>query len=41
MLLAATNPPRTDLFIYVPRIELKPLAEYQIRDLMEKEAIAD
>ena len=40
MLLAATNPPRTDLFIYVPRIELKPLAEYQIRDLMEKEAIA-
>ncbi|WP_243418706.1 ATP-binding protein [Synechocystis sp. PCC 6803] len=40
ILLAATNPPRTDLFIYVPRIELKPLAEYQIRDLMEKEAIA-
>ncbi|WP_238546923.1 ATP-binding protein [Synechocystis sp. PCC 6714] len=27
ILLAATNPPRTDLFIYVPRIELKPLAE--------------
>ena len=40
MLLAATNPPRSDLFIYVPRIELKPLAEYQIRDLMEKEAIS-
>ena len=40
ILLAATNPPRTDLFIYVPRIELQPLAEYQIRDLMEKEAIA-
>lgn len=40
ILLAATNPPRTDIFIYLPRIELQPLAEYQIRDLMEKEAIA-
>ena len=40
LLIAATNPPRTDIFIYLPRIELQPLADYQIRDLMEKEAIA-
>jgi len=39
LLLAATNPPRTDIFIYLPRIELQPLPDYQIRDLMEKEAI--
>ena len=39
LLLAATSPPRADIFIYTPRIELQPLAEYQIRDLMEREAI--
>jgi hypothetical protein len=40
LLLAATSPPRADIFIYTPRIELQPLSEYQIRDLMEREAIA-
>jgi hypothetical protein len=39
LLLAATNPPRTDIFIYLPRVELQPLADYQIRDLMERTAI--
>ena len=39
LLLAATSPPRADIFLYTPRIELQPLAEYQIRDLMEREAI--
>ena len=34
MLLLATDPPRTDIFINIPRIELKPLPEYAIREIM-------
>ena len=34
MLLLATDPPRSDVFINVPRIELKPLPEYAIREIM-------
>ncbi|YAF99279.1 MAG: AAA family ATPase (plasmid) [Nodularia sp. CChRGM 3473] len=34
MLLLATAPPRTDIFINIPRIELKPLPEYAIREIM-------
>ncbi len=39
LLLAATNPPRADIFVYLPRVELQPIADYQIRDLMEKTAL--
>ncbi|WP_414623807.1 ATP-binding protein [Calothrix sp. CCY 0018] len=39
MLLLATNPPRTDIFINIPRIELQPLPEYAIRELMEQAAL--
>lgn len=38
MLLLATDPPRSDVFINVPRIELKPLPEYAIREIMVKAA---
>jgi ABC-type dipeptide/oligopeptide/nickel transport system ATPase subunit len=38
MLLLATDPPRTDVFISIPRIELSPLPEYAIRELMEQTA---
>jgi len=34
MLLLATDPPRSDIFINIPRIELKPLPEYAIREIM-------
>ncbi|MBD2341247.1 ATP-binding protein [Calothrix sp. FACHB-156] len=34
MLLLATDPPRTDIFINIPRIELKPLPESAIREIM-------
>ncbi|MEH1853773.1 MAG: ATP-binding protein [Nostoc sp.] len=34
MLLLATDPPRTDIFINIPRIELRPLPEYAIREIM-------
>lgn len=34
MLLLATDPPRKDVFINIPRIELKPLPEYAIREIM-------
>lgn len=34
MLLLATDPPRTDIFINIPRIELKPLSEAAIREIM-------
>ncbi len=40
MLLLATNPPRTDIFISIPRIELLPLPEYAIRELMEQAALS-
>jgi ABC-type dipeptide/oligopeptide/nickel transport system ATPase subunit len=39
MLLLATDPPRSDVFISIPRIELKPLPEYAIRELMEQAAL--
>jgi hypothetical protein len=39
MLLLATNPPRTDVFISIPRIELCPLPEYAIREIMETAAL--
>ncbi|PHJ59075.1 9-O-acetyl-N-acetylneuraminate esterase [Nostoc linckia z18] len=34
MLLLATDPPRIDIFINIPRIELKPLPESTIREIM-------
>ncbi|WDD36082.1 ATP-binding protein (plasmid) [Nostoc sp. UHCC 0926] len=34
MLLLATDPPRKDVFINIPRIELKPLPEQAIREIM-------
>lgn len=39
MLLLATDPPRTDIFINIPRIELKSLPEYAIREIMVQAAI--
>ena len=40
MLLLATDPPKSDVFLNVPRMELKPLPEYAIRELMEQAAMA-
>jgi hypothetical protein len=39
MLLLATRPPKSDVFINIPRIELAPLPEYAIRELMERTAL--
>jgi AAA domain len=39
MLLLATNPPKTDVFINLARLELRPLPEYAIREIMESAAI--
>ena len=39
MFLSATEPPRTDIFLNIPRIELEPLADYYIREIMEETAI--
>lgn len=39
MLLLATDPPRSDVFISIPRIELSPLPEYAIREVMEQAAL--
>lgn len=39
MLLLATDPPKSDVFINLPRIELAPLPEYAIRELMEQAAL--
>ena len=39
MLILATNPPRTDVFINLPPIMLKPLPEYVIREIMEAAAL--
>ncbi len=39
MLLLATDPSRSDVFINLPRIELAPLPEYAIRELMEQAAL--
>ncbi|AFZ27226.1 hypothetical protein Cylst_5187 [Cylindrospermum stagnale PCC 7417] len=38
MLLLATDPPRSDVFINIPRIELKPLPEKAIREIMKQAA---
>jgi predicted ATPase len=39
MLLLATAPPRSDIFIKMPRLELKPLSEYAIREIMQQAAL--
>ena len=39
MLILATDPPRSDLFLNLPRIELKPLPEYAVRELMAQAAL--
>ncbi len=39
MLVLATDPPRSDIFIRIPRIELRPLPERAIREIMESAAV--
>ncbi len=39
MLLLATNPPKSDIFFNVARIELEPLPDYAIREIMEQMAL--
>ena len=39
MLVLATDPPRSDIFINIPRIELKPLPEKAVRQIMKRAAI--
>jgi hypothetical protein len=39
MLVLATDPPRADIFINIPRIELKPLPEKAIRQIMKSAAV--
>ena len=39
MLVLATDPPRSDIFINIPRIELKPLPEKAIREIMKNAAV--
>lgn len=39
MLILATDPPRTDVFLNLPPIMLKPLPEYAIREIMQAIAI--
>jgi AAA domain len=38
ILIAATNPPRSDIFLNTPALVLKPLPDRQIRDLMLESA---
>lgn len=38
MLIMATDPPRSDIFINIPRIELRPLPEKAIREIMRSAA---
>jgi hypothetical protein len=40
MVLFATHPPRKDIFLKLPRLELKPLDHTQIRELMQEAAAA-
>jgi Holliday junction resolvasome RuvABC ATP-dependent DNA helicase subunit len=40
VLLLATNPPARDIFLKLPRIELKPLKDKEIREIMKEYAIA-
>jgi ABC-type dipeptide/oligopeptide/nickel transport system ATPase subunit len=39
MFLLATDPPRSDIFTSIPRIQLKPLPEFAIREIMVSEAL--
>jgi GTPase SAR1 family protein len=39
MLISATDPPRSDIFTSIPRIELAQLPEYAIREIMEQAAL--
>jgi len=39
ILLLATNPPRTDVFINLPPIVLHPLPDYAIREIMEQASL--
>ena len=39
MFLTATDPPRSDIFLNLPRIELAPLPDYCIREIMEQAAM--
>lgn len=39
MLVLATNPPKTDIFLNIPRMELQPLPDYAIREVMEQAAL--
>ena len=39
MLILATDPPRSDIFVKIPRIELRPLPEKAITEIMESAAI--
>lgn len=39
MLVLATDPPRSDIFINIPRIELKPLPEKAVREIMKAAAL--
>ena len=38
LFLLATNPPKSDIFINIPRIQLQPLPESAIREIMEEAA---
>jgi energy-coupling factor transporter ATP-binding protein EcfA2 len=40
MLIMATRPPKSDIFTHIPRIELKPLPEYAIREIMVAAALS-
>lgn len=39
MLVLATNPPRTDVFLSLPPLVLAPLPDYAIREIMEQAAL--
>jgi hypothetical protein len=40
LLLLASDPPAKDIFVKMPKLELPPLKDDEIRDLMKQEAIA-
>lgn len=39
MLLLATAPPKTDIFLNIPSLIIKPLPEYAVREIMEQTAL--
>jgi anion-transporting ArsA/GET3 family ATPase len=39
LLLVATSPPAKDIFLKLPRLELKPMTDIQIRDIMAAHAL--